>query len=123
MKKTKRTEKRDYIYGIYDTVSENLIAVYKGVTDKDVIRELVMCGFFKYNRLSDIKIYNTGVYMVDEGGVLTDRDITIPKEVDIKKTLEELAVKIENEAEKIEGTVDEVKEKIYKENGGKKSNE
>ena len=118
MKKFTNTERKDYIYAIYDKVSDTLIASYKGVNDKDVIRELVLCGFFKYNRIRDIDIYNTGLYLVEKGGVVSDKNITFPKKVDIMKTLEELAVKIENEAEKIEGTVDEVKEKIYNKNKG-----
>lgn len=104
----------DYIYTIYDNVTGELNAVMKAKNDKDCIRMLVFTGYFKVNRESDTDIYNTGLYAVEAGGVVNDKNIETPYKLDVKKIAEELSVKMENKAEKIEGTKDEVLEKIDK---------
>lgn len=100
------------LYVIYDKVKDEENAVFMAKNDKDCIRELVFCNYFKMNRLDDTEIWFTGL-TIDKDGVLNTSDERA--KLNIKEICEELSFSMENKAEKIEGTEDEVKEKIVNE--------
>jgi len=104
------------IYGIYDAITDKSEAVMIAENDKDFVRKLVLCGFFKLYRLQDVYCYDTGLELVDGGGVINNMDL--PKKVNIEEICKELSIQMENEAEKIDGTPTEVKEKIEKKSKG-----
>lgn len=91
------------VYFIYDCVSDCWVGSETAKNEKDLVRSLVMGGFFKYNRLEDLKF------------IVADQDVeSIPKgaEVNIMKVVEEMNYKIEPKGEKVADNLEEAKKKI-----------
>lgn len=110
-------EKRVYI--VWDTVKEEEQAVVLAKSDKEVVRELVFSGYFRFNRVKDTEIIDTGCYISGEGKEIIKDNLTYGK-IDLEQTLKELSIEMEDKAEKIEGTNEEVIEKIKNDvKGGK----
>ena len=104
MKKNENVE----LYVVTDKVTGNEVMYFKAVNDKDAVRGLALSGYFKTSMIKETKLEKCN-FMASS-----------LEEVDIKKVVKELEYKFENEAEKIEGTVDEVEKKIKdKVKGGK----
>lgn len=89
------------LYVVTDVISGEELCYLSANNPKECIRNLVQTGLFKYNRVEDIKVESCGIAKFDKMEV-----------IDVKKVLEELSYKIEDKAEKISGTPDEVKNKI-----------
>lgn len=110
-------EKRIYI--VWDTVKEEEQAVILGKSDKEIVRELVFSGYFRFNRVKDTEIIDSGCYMTCEGKEIEKDNLTYGK-IDLEETLKELSIEMEEKGENIEGSNEEVIEKIKKNvNGGK----
>ena len=81
----KKNEKQ--CYAIIDKIREETLMYLQGNNEKTVVRELVLSGFFKINRLKDTEII----------------ECELPKEknkINIEKTLKELEISFEDKAEK-----------------------
>ena len=96
MKENEKVE----LYVVTDKVTGNEVMYFKAVNDKDAVRGLALSGYFKTSMIKETKLEKCNFMAC----TLT--------EVDIDKVVKELEYKFENEAEKIDGTVDEVKNKI-----------
>lgn len=89
-------------YAIIDKVREETLMYLQGNNEKAVVRELVLSGYFKVNRLKDTIII----------------ECELPKEkcaINIEKALKELEISFEDKAEKIADTSKEAVEIIKKE--------
>lgn len=95
----KKNEKK--CYAIVDKVRDEVLMYLQANNEKTVVRELVMSGYFKVNRLKDTVII----------------ECELPKEkcaINIEKALKELEISFEDKAEKIAENSKEA-EKIIKE--------
>lgn len=88
----------NYIYIIYDTVADEENAVIMAKNDKDAVRQLVYCGYFKVNRLKDTALYNTGLTIKDKEGSV-ENNFDLPYEVGIEDELKKLSIEMETKAE------------------------
>ena len=93
-----------YFYYTLDKVTKKPVTGLIAENEKDALRQLAFCGYFKVNRWTDTELYVINEEISPENSTKED----------ILKIAKELEVKLENESEKIEGTVGEVKEKIDK---------
>ncbi len=96
----KKNEKK--CYAIVDKVREEVLMYLQGNNEKTVVRELVLSGFFKVNRLKDTNII----------------ECELPKEkyaINIEKTLKELEISFEDKAEKFAENSKEAEKKIREE--------
>ena len=93
-----------YSYYTLDKVTKKPVTGVIAENEKDALRQLALCGYFKVNRWIDTELYRINEEICPEKC----------KKEDMEKIAKELAVKLENESTKIEGTVNEVKEKIDK---------
>lgn len=98
------------IYICYDKITGNENAVFMAENDLDVVRNMVLSGYFKINRLIDTTLYDVGI-SINKKGMCTKYD-GFPKEVEVIKCLEELSIQIEKDMKKIEGNEQEVEKKI-----------
>lgn len=89
-------------YAIIDKVREETLMYLQANNEKAVVRELVLSGYFKVNRLKDT--------------VIIECDLPKEKhEINIEKALKELEISFEDKAEKIAETSKEAEEIIKKE--------
>ena len=75
-------------YAVIDKIREETLMYLQGNNEKAIVRELVLSGYFKVNRLKDTLII----------------ECELPKEkaaINIEKTLKELEISFEDKAEKI----------------------
>lgn len=89
-------------YAIIDKVRDEVLMYLQGNNEKTVVRELVLSGYFKVNRLKDTQII----------------ECELPKEkneINIEKALKELEICFEDKAEKIANNTKEAEEIIRKE--------
>ena len=89
-------------YEIIDSVRDEVLLYVQANNEKAVVRELVLSGYFKVNRLKDTVII----------------ECELPKEkraINIEKALKELEISFEDKAEKIADTSKEAVEIIKKE--------
>lgn len=96
------------LYLVTDVINGDEIAYFAAKNDKDAVRNLVRMGMFKFNRIDELKLEKAE--LCKTGEVI---------EIDIKTIINELKY-VENESEKIEGSTEEVKEKILDESSGNK---
>ena len=109
-----------YRDGVYKMLQEEEQAVILGKSDKEIVRELVFSGYFRFNRVKDTEIIDTGCYIAGEGKEIVKDNLTYGK-IDLEETLKELSIEMADKGEKIEGTDEEVIEKIKNNvKGGKK---
>lgn len=100
------------IYTMYDTVTKDCVAVMKAKNDKDLVRMMVFCGYFKVNRLEDTEVYDTGVILDNDCKGLVLSTENSYKKLNVKELLKELSIEVENKAEEIDK--EEMKEKLEK---------
>lgn len=96
----KKNEKK--CYAIIDKIREETLMYLQGNNEKTVVRELVLSGYFKVNRLKDTQII----------------ECELPKEkntINIEKALKELEISFEDKAEKIADNSKKAEEIIRKE--------
>lgn len=96
----KRNEKK--CYAIIDRVRDETLMYLQANNEKAVVRELVLSGYFKVNRLKDTEII----------------ECELPKEkyrINIEKALRELEITFEDKAEKIADNSKKAEEIIMKE--------
>ena len=89
-------------YAIIDKVRDEVLMYLQGNNEKAIVRELVLSGYFKVNRLKDTQII----------------ECELPKEkcaINIEKALKELEISFEDKAEKIAESSKEAVEIIKKE--------
>ena len=89
-------------YAIVDKVIGEALMYLKGKNEKEVVRELVLTGYFKVNRVKDTQII----------------ECELPKEkneINIEKALKELEISFEDKAEKIADNSKKAEEIIRKE--------
>ena len=89
-------------YAIIDNIRQETFMYLQGNNEKSVVRELVLSGFFKVNRLKDTQII----------------ECELPKEkyaINIEKALKELEISFEDKAEKIADNSKKAEEIIRKE--------
>ena len=89
-------------YAIIDKIREETLMYLQGNNEKAVVRELVLSGYFKVNRLKDTQII----------------ECELPKEkyaINIEKALKELEISFEDKAEKIADNSKKAEEIIRKE--------
>lgn len=89
-------------YAIVDKIRDEVLMYLQANNEKAVVRELVLSGYFKVNRLKDTVII----------------ECELPKEkceINIEKALKELEISFEDKAEKIADTSKEAVEIIKKE--------
>lgn len=89
-------------YAIIDKIRDEILMYLQANNEKAVVRELVLSGYFKVNRLKDTVII----------------ECELPKEksaIDIQKALRDLEISFEDKAEKIADTSKEAIEIIKKE--------
>lgn len=89
-------------YAIIDNVRNEVLMYLQGNNEKAVVRELVLSGYFKVNRLKDTQII----------------ECELPKEkyaINIEKALKELEISFEDKAEKIADNSKKAEEIIRKE--------
>ena len=89
-------------YAIIDKIREETLMYLQGNNEKAVVRELVLSGYFKVNRLKDTQII----------------ECELPKEkctIIIEKALKELEISFEDKAEKIADNSKKAEEIIRKE--------
>lgn len=89
-------------YAVVDKIRDEVLMYLQANNEKAVVRELVLSGYFKVNRLKDTVII----------------ECELPKEkctINIEKALKELEISFEDKAEKIANTSKEAVEIIKKE--------
>lgn len=96
------------VYLIKDTVKNNIEAVVMGGNEKEVVRDLAMCGFFKTHRVHDTEI-------VESIEITECKEI---KKIDLKETFKKLEIEWENKAK--ETSPEDLKKKIKKTEKGAK---
>lgn len=104
------------IYICYDSITEKEVCVTMGYNEKDVVRNLVLSGFFKVYRLKDIMMYSTGLTVLDRGGTGYEGEV---EKVDVEKVLKELEIEFTNEAKEISKNPTEAKKIIIDKDSGK----
>ncbi len=96
----KKNEKK--CYAVVDKVKDEVLVYLVARNEKAAVRDLIMSGYFKVNRLEDTVII----------------ECELPKEkykINIKKALKELEISFEDKAEKIADTSKEAEEIIKRE--------
>ena len=89
-------------YAIVDKIRDETLMYLQGNNEKAIVRELVLSGYFKVNRLKDTQIV----------------ECELPKEkyaINIEKTLKELEITFEDKAEKIADSSKKAEEIIREE--------